>query len=400
MNSLSSSVQTLTVFHKLYDDPVIAAFFELLKLADGQNPVLDVQKGYARFAALLYDQYQTDWTEYFREKVLNLETCCTHFAALDHEVPRYMLDAAMRELDILSQVAALSPDSFFQGSGMPKWSFHEVDLQGEYLNRLIHISRYGYGAFASHSTFRTVSQGEDYSLQPVAHPDPVSFEDLFGYEEQRKTVLANTRALLQGLPAGNILLYGDAGTGKSATVKAVVNALHEEGLRLIELSKKQLRYLPAILDDLSENPLKFILFIDDLSFQENDDDFSALKAVLEGSVAARSQNTVIYATSNRRHIVKETFSSREGDEVHRNDTMQETISLSERFGIKVLFEKPNLQQYQEIVQGLAKKAGILDASPSLLEDAERFAHYKSGRSARAARQFIEQTIVQEQSEEI
>ena len=132
-------------------------------------------------------------------------------------------------------------------------------------------------------------------------------------------------------------MYGDAGTGKSSTVKAVCNYCHDKGLRLIELKKSDLRHIPDLIDTLSKNPLKFILFIDDLSFTKDDNDFSALKAVLEGSVAAKTGNIAIYATSNRRHLVKETFSDREGDEVHRGDTMQELVSLSERFGLTITF---------------------------------------------------------------
>jgi hypothetical protein len=229
-----------------------------------------------------------------------------------------------------------------------------------------------------------------FRLKPVEFPDAVSLEDLIGYQMQRQKVIENTQALLRGCKAANILLYGDAGTGKSATVKAVANAFAEDGLRLIELGKEQLHLLPKLLDELSCNPLKFILFIDDLSFQDSDDDFSALKAVLEGSISARSHNTVIYATSNRRHIVRETFASREGDEVHRQDTMQETISLSERFGIKVYYEKPKKDLYLEIVYGLARQYGLTLDQETLALEAERFALRKSGRSARAARQLVEQ----------
>ena len=207
---------------------------------------------------------------------------------------------------------------------------------------------------------------------------------------KNKKIIANTEVLLNDHLASNVLLYGDAGTGKSATVKAIANEYSNKGLRLIELGKKQLYLLPRLLDLLSSNPLKFILFIDDLSFQDNDDEFSALKAVLEGSVSVRCHNTVIYATSNRRHLVKETFQAREGDEIHRQDTMQETISLSERFGIKVYFEKPKKDLYLDIVYGLAKQYNVKMDEKELALKAEQFALRKSGRSARAARQLIEQ----------
>ena len=179
---------------------------------------------------------------------------------------------------------------------------------------------------------------------------------MVGYERERNIVIDNTKALLNGKYAANVLLAGDAGTGKSATVKAIANAYREEGLRLIELTKDQLRFIPRIMEHLCRNPLKFILFIDDLTFSENDPNFGTLKATLEGSIAARMKNTVIYATSNRRHLVKETFD--DGSDKHQNDTVQERISLSERFGITVTYTRPQKELYLEIVHSLAEQAGL------------------------------------------
>ncbi len=224
---------------------------------------------------------------------------------------------------------------------------------------------------------------------PVSNPDKTELSDLVDYARERQIIIDNTKALLEGKPAANILLTGDAGTGKSSTVKAVVNALWREGLRIIEVRKDQLQSIPKILDELSANPLKFILFIDDLSFLKDDDNFNALKAVLEGSVTAKSQNVAIYATSNRRHIIKEKFSDREGDDIHRNDTMQELASLSERFGIHVTFSKPNKDTFLHIVRHLAEENGIDMPTQELELLAERFALERGNRSARLARQFID-----------
>ena len=229
-----------------------------------------------------------------------------------------------------------------------------------YLHRAENVGKYGYGIYAKHRMFYVDENG---CIIPVFHPDKTELCDLVDYEHERQIVLDNTKALLAGKPAANILLTGDAGTGKSSTVKAVANALWDEGLRIIEMRKDQLRSIPKVLDELSSNPLKFIMFIDDLSFLWDDDNFNALKAVLEGSVTAKSNNVVIYATSNRRHIIKETFSDREGDDVHRNDTMQELVSLSERFGIHITFSKPNKQTFLNIVHHLANENGI-DVFPS------------------------------------
>lgn len=388
--TLSQKMQELAVFAGLWKDPVVSAFFELLIKADEQASVEEVRLAYTHFASLLYQAGSADWAKTMQERVLSLETCCTDFASKDNEIPSMMLDAAMHELLSLSEAAAMGPETFFDNATLPKWEAYPVDLQGDYLNRLLHISEYGFGDFARYRMFRIDESAGDLKLKPIQHPDPVTFEDLYGYDEQHEAVIENTRILLAGLSSSNILLYGSAGTGKSATVKATVNLLADQGLRLVEVRKSQLALLPELLELLSANPLKFIIFIDDLSFQVNDDDFSALKAVLEGSVSARSQNTVIYATSNRRHLVKETFSDRDGDDVHRNDTMQETISLSDRFGLRILFEKPTAKEYKDIVLALADEAGLIYEEEKLIRQAESFALRRSGRSARAARQFIEQ----------
>ena len=202
---------------------------------------------------------------------------------------------------------------------LPEFTTTNLRLKEIYLHRAENIGTYGYGIYAKNRMFYVDVNG---NIVPVLHPDKTELSDLVDYERERTIIIDNTKALLQGKPAANILLTGDAGTGKSSTVKAVSNALWNEGLRIVEVRKDQLRSIPKILDELSSNPLKFVLFIDDLSFLKDDDNFNALKAVLEGSVTAKSNNVVIYATSNRRHIIKEKFSDREGDDVHRNDTLQ------------------------------------------------------------------------------
>ncbi len=397
LERLYQKTLVFSVFDRLQKDPVVHAFFDLMKSCDDElQDHEDFLRCYAGFVSALYHKNTQNWTQYLTNAVLSLETCCIRFAAKGQEIPALMQETARFELSVLSRIAAMSPQDFSDYAGcipLPKWEASAINLQSLYFERLNKIDRFGYGVYANYRMFRLQpddAEEHGFSLKPVEYPDAVSLEDLIGYSLQRGQVIENTKVLLRGKKASNVLLYGDAGTGKSATVKAIANTFSEEGLRLIELGKDELHMLPKLLDVLSGNPLKFILFIDDLSFQDNDDDFSALKAVLEGSIAARSHNTVIYATSNRRHIVRETFSAREGDEVHRQDTMQETISLSERFGIKVYFEKPKKDLYLEIVYGLAQQYGLSMDHETLALEAERFALRKSGRSARAARQLIEQ----------
>ncbi|MCQ2407101.1 MAG: ATP-binding protein [Oscillospiraceae bacterium] len=389
----------LTVFSTLKHDAVFRAFRQCFCQVNEKRE--DDTAAVAEFAAALYHLGHTDnWTDYLKELVLSMENPCSYFAAKGQEIPAYIDAAARSDLRLLSEAAAVTAEMILDNSDtdglhIPEWFAEYVDLETLYFERLSKIDKHGYGMYAKYKMFHMEPAKDDKSgfvLEPVAFPDAVALSDLIGYELQRNQVIANTQALISGQKASNVLLYGDAGTGKSATVKAVANAFSEDGLRLIELTKNELHLLPKLLEELSENPLKFILFIDDLSFQENDDDFSALKAVLEGSISSRSLNTVVYATSNRRHIIRETFSQRAGDEIHRNDSMQETISLSERFGIKIYYEKPNKALYLDIVNGLAAQYGLHMSAEALSLEAERFALRKCGRSARAARQLIEQLV--------
>ena len=264
----------------------------------------------------------------------------------------------------------------------------------ENAERLDQLFTKGYGIFAKYTAFML----KDHVIEPVLTPDPQRLSQLPAYETQRKKVIDNTLALIKGKPAANCLLYGDAGTGKSSTVKAVVNEFADRGLRLIELKKSQLHELPDVMDAIADNPLKFIIFIDDLSFSSDDADFGALKAVLEGSIASKASNAVIYATSNRRHLVKESFADRDGDDIHARDTREELASLSERFGLKVTFLKPDKDTYLKIVEYLAGQYGIEMDKDELFTKAEAYALRRSGRSGRAARHFVEMLKAEEPSD--
>ena len=300
--------------------------------------------------------------------------------------------AVEHELSVFESFAALTPEDFRTDMNVfyvSPFSSERRDFSAEYEKRIADIDKHGYGIFASNPMFRLADNGE---LSPIVSADKTTVDSFIGYADERGKVIANTRAFVDGRPAANTLLCGDAGTGKSSTVKAVANAFFEEGVRLIELRKDQLSSLPYVMGMISENPLKFIIFIDDLSFNQNDDNFSMLKAALEGSASAKAKNAVIYATSNRRHIVKESFGDRDGGDVHRNDTMQETLSLSERFGLVVLFQKPNKQLYLEIVHELAARYNINMKAEELDIKAEAFALRRGNRSARCAEQFIRSLV--------
>lgn len=388
MNQLKRIVltlQTLTIFQKLHQNPVICRMEQLLQTDSADESAF--LSAYAAFTAALFPN-TINWSDYLLQVILEQETFYLHRHAAKQKPEPELERCLNEELQILERFSRLEPEAVRAVSSytgyLPRWETKTHDFVSVYRERLSHIHQYGYGIFAQHHAFFL----QNRQLVPVLHPDPQRLTDLTGYGYQRNLIVQNTLALIEGKPASNVLLYGDAGTGKSSTVKAVVNEYADRGLRLIELKKQQLHEIPELIELVGQNPLKFILFIDDLSFAQSDDDFTALKAILEGSISARPDNLAIYATSNRRHLVKETFSEREGDEIHRNDTIQELISLSDRFGLSVPFIQPDKRVYLDIIDGLAARYGVSMSSEILHQQAEAHAISRGGRSPRTAVQFI------------
>ena len=363
----------LVVFRALLNDPVVARLLDLTdRMEAGCSSYGPVCDAVAAFEAALFE-YTTNWGSYLSNAVLEAETICVRQAAAG-QLDALLQSALDSELQFLQQLCGLTLDELFQTA------------YSEHAQRMSEVGKKGYGMFAKHHVF-TVENGQ---LVPVKYPDPQRLSELPGYEKEREKVIANTKALLAGMPANNVLLYGDAGTGKSSAVKAIANEFAPEGLRLVEVKKNQLYQIPDLMDKLAANPLKFILFIDDLSFTANDDNFAALKAILEGSVGGRAQNIAVYATSNRRHLIKETLSDRTGDDIHEADTRQELMSLSARFGLTVTFQRPEKARFETILEELAKQHNIQMPTEQLLLKAEAFALRAGGRSPRVAKQFIEQ----------
>lgn len=248
-----------------------------------------------------------------------------------------------------------------------------------------HFARHGAGPFGRHRAFRWDGEG----FRAVPHPDPVRLGGLIAYEEEREPLVENTKRLLAGLPAHNVLLYGQPGTGKSSTVKALLNEFADDGLRLVEVAKEDLGSLPRVLGALRGRGPRFVLFVDDLSFEEHEVEYKALKALLEGSVEEPPENVRVYATSNRRNLIRETFADREDGDVHAKDTMQEKQSLAARFGLRVTFPAPDQGRYLEIVEGLARERGIEVPGEQLRERALLWDRWHAGRSGRTARQFVD-----------
>ena len=351
------------------------------------------RKAYAAFVAEIYARGGS-LTELTKSLIFMDENVYVKARARGEEVNANVVETVGKELKTFSVFASLTPSDFADDLGvnaylLPSFDSEEVDFGDADAERLKDIERYGYGIFAAYGMFRV---SDERKIEPIVSADKIGVESFVGYEEERAKVVENTLAFIEGRPAANTLLCGDAGTGKSSTVKALANEYFDRGLRLIELRKDQLSLLPYVMGKISENPLKFIIFIDDLAFSKSDDNFCMLKAALEGSASAQAENAVIYATSNRRHIIKEGFSDREGDDVHRNDTLQETLSLSERFGLTVLFQKPNKQLYLSIVKKLAERKGVKKPEAELFVEAEAFALKKGNRSPRCAEQFIDSVL--------
>ena len=384
-------LSVVSVFEGVLKTPLLRAFFAYAK-AEGKAEKL---RAYGAFVAEIY-RGGGNLVALVSRLVFEDENVYIKARAKDEILPSCIGQAVEKELKTFSLFASLSVDDFAYDLGaigeekedLPAYQTAAISLAQSYEMRANGVGRYGYGVFSSHPMFRI---DDDKNILPIVSADKTQMSKFIGYERERGKVEENTLAFLKGKPAANVLLCGDAGTGKSSTVKALVNAYYSQGLRLIEIRKDQLYMLPYVMGKIAENPLKFILFIDDLSFNKNDDNFSMLKAALEGSASARADNAIIYATSNRRHIVKENFVDREGGDVHRNDTLQETLSLSERFGLTVLFSKPDKKLYLNIVRGLAQRHGI-QVDESLDIRAEAFALQKGNRSARCAEQFIDSLL--------
>ena len=248
--------------------------------------------------------------------------------------------------------------------------------------------RHGIGKLAFSRAFRFDGQ----ELHPVEHVGNVRLSDLVGYEAQKRELVANTEAFVSGRPANNVLLYGDGGTGKSTSVKAILNEYESRGLRVIEIYKHQFRDILKLSEILRERNYKFILFIDDLSFEEGEVEYKYLKAVIEGGIETRPDNILIYATSNRRHIVREVWKDRDDMEhkgdIHRSDTVEEKLSLSSRFGIAINYSSPDRKMYHEIVRSLAESAGLV-VDDEVIAGADRWEIRHGGMTGRAARQYVD-----------
>lgn len=396
----AAKMASLSIFRGVLNCSVPAAFYRLLRSAEA--PGQEFFSAWGEFFAALSGQGGCDsFARCITEPVLYDENAFSLAAASGRtDFSPELWNAATRDLAVLRELCTIRPSEILSSFGcgddaaelcLPEWAQGEPVPElaegggRECAARLAEFyRRNGCGVYCRYHAF--IWRNGD--IQPVIHPDRTKLADLKGYEIQRSLAVENTRAFLNGFPANNCLLYGDRGTGKSSTVKALLNEYYPVGLRMIEIPKESLPDFPLLVDRIAALPMKFIIFIDDLSFSSEDDTYASLKAVLEGGLAARPENALIYATSNRRHLVRETFSAREGDEVHRGDSMQESLSLSDRFGLSISFTLPGKEQYLQIVHRLAEQRKLGVNPKDLDGGAEKWAITRGGRSPRCAKQYI------------
>lgn len=423
------AIESLGIYRALLKDPVISKLKTLLEyVANNPGNNIGILSTYNEFYHTLMEKGKgCSLKNYIIVKILFQDNIYTRVVQ-DHPsiaTNNQIRLAAIEDLGSLYEIASLTPDHIKEAivncgglmplltkkiENLPHWEENnDLGLQKEY-DEIIHRfqnshcwkdeiddltnfhRKHGSGMWAKFKGF--IWEGE--KLQGVMSLDPIRMHNLIGYEIERQKVIDNTLAFLEGYPANNMLLYGGRGTGKSSTVKALLNEYYDKGLRIIEISKEHLSTFPKVIRTIKDYPQKFILFIDDLSFEDGSGAYTSLKAVLEGGLESRPSNVVIYATSNRKHLIKEKFSDRAGlisgnasDEVRAVDTMQEKLSLSDRFGITVTFSTPDQKQYLEIVEGLAKSRALRITKEELHRKAVQWEMWYNARSPRTATQFID-----------
>ncbi|OUP45141.1 ATP-binding protein [Pseudoflavonifractor sp. An187] len=387
-------LSTLSVYRDLLDQPVLVALSKLSQALETGDGLTAAQ----HYSQLFYEMQRSGSPSlgHWLYEALRWSQGPYPTAMAKGDCPEHLEYAAKLDIDTLRAVSAIPSQQWLDAVAQatpaqlrpllsqllpwpdePTFSLHLAPLRQAYL-------REGVGLLARHKAF----VWEDGTLIPVPHPDCPTSEQLMGYEHHRNQVVQNTRALLAGKYVNNVLLYGESGTGKSATVKHLLTLPGMEQLRLIEADKENLSGLPALIRSLEGQPLKFIIFIDDLTFDRDDPTYSVLKTILEGGVERRPQNVAIYATSNRRHLVRQTISERAGDEMDRNETIREKTSLADRFGLRILYQGLSRGEFLDLVDLFAAQHGCTLPQEQLHQRAIAWERHHGSTTPRTALQFV------------
>jgi len=375
-----------------------------------------------------YGFYGNLWHCYLSNLLVNNENSYSMATEIVGEVEGSINDAVLHDIEIIKELYDFDFDAITEALGIKDFalalnynpSTHESKVYNTRIcSRIVELAKsfsenntpeemkatltqfykdYGVGKYGLHKAFRVLHKDTGAEIVPITNIAHVKLEDLVGYDDAKKKLCDNTEAFVEGRPSNNCLLFGDAGTGKSSSIKAIANKYYDQGLRIIEVYKHQFIDLNDVISQIKNRNYKFILYMDDLSFEDFEIEYKYLKAVIEGGLEKKPKNILIYATSNRRHLINEKFSDRglgyADDEVHFRDTMQEKLSLYNRFGVTIYFESPGKKEFNNIVKELAARAGINMPETDLLLMANQWELSHGGLSGRCAKQFIDYLLGQ------
>ena len=389
LDKIKLGFSSVVIFRNILKTKVIKKLLKFLNCKTKEN--IDNIKQIDLYSEFLSELFKSDnnLSDFILSQIFLDDNIYISKCILKQEINNNLKKTFKNELNFFKYISSFDFSSIFNkeySKNIAELEIKEIDFYKIYFEHIKNIDKKGYGIFYNNNMFVL---DDRKNIIAVKNKDNQDIKKLYGYEIERNKVLSNTKILIEGKKANNILLYGDAGTGKSSTVKAVANFFKDEGLRLIEIKKNQLHFITDIIEKLSCSPLKFIIFIDDLTFSSNDDTFSYLKAILEGGVNSFPNNIAVYVTSNYRHLIKENFTDRTGDDIHIEDTIQQIMSLTNRFGMIITFQRPGRDLFKEIVLSYAKENNIKTDKEELIKQAEAYAIRSTGRSPRVAKQFIE-----------
>ena len=389
LDKIKLGFSSVVIFRNILKTKVIKKLLKFLNCETKEN--IDNIKQIDLYCEFLSELFKSDnnLADFILSQIFLDDNIYISKCILKQEINNNLKKTFKNELNFFKYISSFDFSSIFNkeySKNIAELEIKEIDFYKIYFEHIKNIDKKGYGIFYNNNMFVL---DDRKNIIAVKNKDNQDIKKLYGYEIERNKVLSNTKILIEGKKANNILLYGDAGTGKSSTVKAVANFFKDEGLRLIEIKKNQLHFITDIIEKLSCSPLKFIIFIDDLTFSSNDDTFSYLKAILEGGVNSFPNNIAVYVTSNYRHLIKENFTDRTGDDIHIEDTIQQIMSLTNRFGMIITFQRPGKDLFKEIVLSYAKENNIKTDKEELINQAEAYAIRSAGRSPRVAKQFIE-----------